>query len=435
MVETEPWRSSRGNRDKPVCRTALIFCEPTRGSAAVTPPRLPPPWQNVEANSIERFRWLAAVRSFAAVVIRGNSVQWCCDALGALNSDAPHSVVVLAPAQPGVQEHLLDSGADYVLANDCDPGLLDAAVRAVRRPAQSGAAALRYLEAADLRLDVWSRSVTVGEQLVSLTRTEFELLQLLMTRAQTTVSHHEIIKAVWNWKYTSERNALRLQINRLRQKLAVGAEPRHYIDSVRGFGYTFIESVYQRADVHSPVRQVGQGEGSEDLAFSYLRRINEALYRAADRTEAVQLLIQAVTDDGLCDAAAAFARDRSTDLLRLIASHGNSAQWIDEVSPGVPLAGPYVASDTVRSERILHFVDVSSVAKRFGGTARLLRADTLASQLSVPLRGRDSAWGQIGFARRGDSPFTAVHCAVLESAAQLLGALFADSPHPLSQAG
>lgn len=380
-------------------------------------------WVCVLADDVGRLRWLASVRSFAVIVLRGSSLSWTSEAITTVREVTVAPVLAMTPNLDRVHSHLLDAGADLVLEASCHAKLLHSAINAAMRKGPSRVPVLRYLEAEALRLDVWSQQAYVDGNRIELTRTEFRILQLLMTRAQTAVRHHEIIKLIWNWTYSDERNALRLQINRLRAKICPrGGEPDR-IRSVRGIGYSFTGSVSQFASTRPESESDAGSESNERLLQDDLRNITKLITGAKGWEAASRAVVDVVVQEGLCDSSAVFAR--KLDQLTLVAQVGMSQAWETSVSEGVPLGGRYLASHTVNTGQTIHYVDISSAAQRLSSSARLLRTEQLSSHLSVPLAGRSVVWGQIGFGRRGDSPFTPVHHMVLETAAAMLGAVYA----------
>ncbi|QXQ10592.1 response regulator transcription factor [Paeniglutamicibacter sp. Y32M11] len=87
----------------------------------------------------------------------------------------------------------------------------------------------------ELSLDVASRLVSVSGNHVSLTRTEFEILTLLMLRPHHVIKRQNIVEKVWpNW-FGDER-VVEVHLSRLRRKVLLAGGPR-IAESVRGVGY------------------------------------------------------------------------------------------------------------------------------------------------------------------------------------------------------
>ena len=87
----------------------------------------------------------------------------------------------------------------------------------------------------DLVLDEDSREVRRGDELVSLTATEFELLRFLMRTPKRVMSKAQILDRVWNYDFGGQANIVELYISYLRKKIDAGREPM--IHTMRGFGY------------------------------------------------------------------------------------------------------------------------------------------------------------------------------------------------------
>jgi two-component system response regulator MprA len=80
----------------------------------------------------------------------------------------------------------------------------------------------------------------VGEREVELTRTEFQLLELLMLNPRRVLSSDLIYDRVWGYDFGPSGNALRVYVGYLRRKLEEGGE-RRLIQTVHGVGYVLKE--------------------------------------------------------------------------------------------------------------------------------------------------------------------------------------------------
>jgi DNA-binding response OmpR family regulator len=92
----------------------------------------------------------------------------------------------------------------------------------------------RVLEAGGLELDVAGRSVRLHGKPLSLTATEFRLLEYLMSRPGVVFTREQLLNAVWGLDKAITDRAVDVYVLRLRQKIEADL-----IHSVRGFGYTF----------------------------------------------------------------------------------------------------------------------------------------------------------------------------------------------------
>ncbi|MEC3975200.1 response regulator transcription factor [Amycolatopsis sp. H20-H5] len=138
----------------------------------------------------------------------------------------------------------LDAGADDYLPKPFALEELLARLRALLRRAipdtQTGAAA-ETLSFADLTLDPGTREVRRGEREISLTRTEFALLELFLSYPKHVLTRGRILEEVWGYDFPTSGNALEVYVGYLRRKTEAESEPR-LIHTVRGVGYVLRET-------------------------------------------------------------------------------------------------------------------------------------------------------------------------------------------------
>ena len=149
--------------------------------------------------------------------------------------------VLMLTARDAVADRIdgLDAGADDYLVKPFDVGELKARVRALmRRAGQNGDPDAVIFE--ELELDSDRHGVVVADRFAELTRTEYGLLELLMTNPRRVLPHDVIYDRVWGYDFGPASNALRVYVGYLRRKLEeAGARP--LIHTVRGVGYVLRE--------------------------------------------------------------------------------------------------------------------------------------------------------------------------------------------------
>ncbi|MFJ3235531.1 response regulator transcription factor [Streptomyces sp. NPDC086787] len=106
----------------------------------------------------------------------------------------------------------------------------------VREPQIPG----RQLEAAGLRMDLQARRAWRGGRELELTRTEFELLELLVRNAEIVLDHSTIYDRIWGYDFGPGSKNLAVYVGYLRRKLDQPGAPQ-LIHTVRGVGYVLRE--------------------------------------------------------------------------------------------------------------------------------------------------------------------------------------------------
>ena len=137
----------------------------------------------------------------------------------------------------------LDVGADDYMTKPFSFDELMARLRAVKRRAL--AVQDTNLQVADLILDPASRAVLRGEERVSLTRTEYNLLERLLYRAGKVVSRRSLIDSVWGGDRDIAENTLDAFMHLLRNKIDSPGRAK-LIHTVRGVGYVIRPVAWSR---------------------------------------------------------------------------------------------------------------------------------------------------------------------------------------------
>jgi two-component system, OmpR family, KDP operon response regulator KdpE len=130
----------------------------------------------------------------------------------------------------------LDLGADDYVAKPFHPDELAARVRAVLRRA-AGSPGAGVVRLGDIEIDLERRLVTRNGELISLSRTEWLLLQHLAANAGRVVLHTELLTKVWGPEYRDDLQYLRVWISRVRRKLGAAPGEPGPITTFQGIGY------------------------------------------------------------------------------------------------------------------------------------------------------------------------------------------------------
>lgn len=144
-------------------------------------------------------------------------------------------LVLTARGQVGDRVAGLDAGADDYLAKPFDTEELLARLRALLRRSAPDEPAV--LTVADLTLNPATREVRRGDRELELTRTEFDVLELLLRNAPVVLTRSQIYEHIWGFDFETESRSLDVYIGYLRRKTEEGGGSR-LIQTVRNVGYT-----------------------------------------------------------------------------------------------------------------------------------------------------------------------------------------------------
>lgn len=180
-----------------------------------------------------------------------------CRQLRARGDDLP---VLMLTARDGLADRVsgLDVGADDYLVKPFALEELFARLRALIRRSTLSTRAVEaagggggdgsapavvppVLSYADVALDPSSRQVFRGDRELTLTKTEFELLELFLSHPRQVLSRTMIMEKVWGYDFGPSSNSLEVFVSYLRRKLESDGEPR-LLHTVRGVGYVLREA-------------------------------------------------------------------------------------------------------------------------------------------------------------------------------------------------
>lgn len=136
----------------------------------------------------------------------------------------------------------LEAGADDYITKPFGPAELRSRIRALLRRAGSRALGDQILSAGGVVLDRGRREVTARDQAVTLTFSEFELLETFMSHPGRLFQRDELLRAIWGDSAYRDPRGIDVHIRHLREKLEEEPEQPRIIGTVRGAGYRLIAS-------------------------------------------------------------------------------------------------------------------------------------------------------------------------------------------------
>lgn len=149
------------------------------------------------------------------------------------NSDVP-IIVLTAKENIRSKVELLDMGADDYITKPFNIEELFARMRVALRN-KKDYQELNQLKYEDLVLDIIKKELIIEKRKVSLTKTEYRLLELFILNRDITISREKIITEIWGYDFEGEEKIVDVYLNSLRKKIE--APNKKYIQNIRGFGY------------------------------------------------------------------------------------------------------------------------------------------------------------------------------------------------------
>jgi len=188
----------------------------------------------------EQGLWMATENSYAAVVLdimlpKLNGYKVCAE----LRNRDNWVPILMLTAKDGEYDEAeaLDTGADDYLTKPFSFVVLVARLRALVR--RGGGERPAVVTVGDLSLDPAQRMFHVGDAAVSLTPTEFSIMEYFMRHPGDVLSKIDILETCWDWAFEGDPNIVEVYIRYLRRKIDVPFE-RTVIETVRGSGYRLV---------------------------------------------------------------------------------------------------------------------------------------------------------------------------------------------------
>ena len=152
--------------------------------------------------------------------------------------------ILVLTARDAVDDRVdgLDAGADDYMVKPFALDELLARLRALtRRVKPTHETESPTLQFQDLVMDTQHREVTRAGQHISLTRTEFALLNVFMENPRKVLERNTLLNEVWGFEFPTTANSLEVYIGYLRRKTEINGLPR-LIHTVRCIGYVLRET-------------------------------------------------------------------------------------------------------------------------------------------------------------------------------------------------
>ena len=131
----------------------------------------------------------------------------------------------------------LSVGADDLMGRPYSHRELVARVRALQRRPRSAVRATARRRFGALEIDPGTREVTISGRAVDLSRTEYELLDVLSAEPHLTLARRQLLQRIWGDSYFGDDHVIDVHISNLRRKLGDDPSRHRYVVTVRGYGY------------------------------------------------------------------------------------------------------------------------------------------------------------------------------------------------------
>jgi len=158
------------------------------------------------------------------------------DICRAIRQESSVPIVMLTAKTDTVDVVLgLETGADDYITKPFKPKELVARIRARLR--RTDDVPTEILEVGDLTIDVPEHTVKRGDEEISLTPLEFDLLLELARKPRQVHTREELLETVWGYRHASDTRLVNVHVQRLRAKIEKDPENPQIVLTVRGVGY------------------------------------------------------------------------------------------------------------------------------------------------------------------------------------------------------
>lgn len=155
------------------------------------------------------------------------------------NEDTESIPIIMLTARSGEDDRVdgLDLGADDYVTKPFSTKELIARVKAILRRSEHVDEEHAVLASGAITVDIPAHTVTVDDEVIDVTRKEFDLLVALMRSKGRVLTRGHLLDHVWGYEYPGETRTVDVHIRRLRQKL--GEPGSDSIETVVGVGYRY----------------------------------------------------------------------------------------------------------------------------------------------------------------------------------------------------
>ena len=154
------------------------------------------------------------------------------------NAETKHIPIIMLTAKGEEIDRIvgLELGADDYVVKPFSPRELNLRIRAVLRRSGSDEGSEAIWQEEGLRVDLEAHKVTVDEEEIVLTATEFKLLVELIRSQGKVQTRDQLLDRVWGYQFDGYARTVDTHVRRLRQKLGRYSD---WVETVRGVGYRF----------------------------------------------------------------------------------------------------------------------------------------------------------------------------------------------------